>query len=178
LERISLLSPLESLLILSLLLIMHLVYFLTKIFINLLHSNKYLNDAMKNIIEKTIWLLQEMYIGFKGYFCDNYGNKIDQHWSTDLLYVDPKYLELCQIICSIKFAFHLEDNNLFKSETFGKLHSIIETLNLKFKYPFSKNYNPWNYDFISWESRICLYMPCKSTKTCIKIFCLCELLSI
>jgi len=104
---------------------------------------------------------------------------IDQHWSTDILYVDPKISGIIpkNMFKALKFAFHTENNDLFKSETFGKLRRIIEVLNEKFKkyYILSQKITV-DETMIAFRGKadFIYYMPCKPTKIGIKMFSLCE----
>jgi len=59
--------------------------------------------------------------------------KQSDHWQVNPLYADPKITGIMprDLFNTLKCAFHLDDNSLYASEPFGKLHTIINTLNLK-----------------------------------------------
>lgn len=103
-------------------------------------------------------------------------SKQDDHWSTDILYIDPKVSGIMpkHMFKTFKCAFHIDDDSLFKSETFGKLHTIINVLNLKFyvldqQITIDETIIPFR-----GSAGFIYYIPTKPTKIGIKMYSLCE----
>jgi len=160
-----------------------------------IQSDKYLNDIMNdkkrkkkpitsfkyyttNIIKITgeeirAFLAVIIIMGLKKF------PKQSDHWQTNPLYLDPKISSIMprEMFKTLKTAFHIDDNNLFSSESFGKLHTVINLLNMRFKkYYILEQRITIDETMIPFKGAagFIYYIPTKPTKIGIKMYSLCE----